>query len=54
VAATLEDSARLDWFLNGFGDGLLRMKKTAVGRVRRGRHAGGREAPGSTGRRDRE
>jgi predicted DNA-binding transcriptional regulator YafY len=38
VTATLEDSARLDWFLNSFGDGLLRRKKTTIGRAGRGRH----------------
>jgi predicted DNA-binding transcriptional regulator YafY len=33
VTATLEDSARLDWFLNSFGDGLMRRKKTVVGKA---------------------
>ncbi len=33
VTATLEDSARLDWFLNGFGDGLIRRKKTVIGKA---------------------
>lgn len=31
VTATLEDSARLDWFLNSFGRGLIRRKKTVLG-----------------------
>jgi predicted DNA-binding transcriptional regulator YafY len=42
VTATLEDSKRLDWFLNSFGDGLIRSKKTVLG-----------EAPPVTARRRR-
>jgi hypothetical protein len=42
VTATLEDSKRLDCFLNSFGDGLIRSKKIVLG-----------EAPAVTARRRR-